>query len=93
MAGADPLYAYDPSVDTYLYIGPKPESNENKHTHADFYVFAECCMRMFNCVKCHDAETDHKLQAKDAKQIMCKKCMKLQPISSKCANSKCDITF
>ena len=49
---------------------------------------AECCGKLVPCRLCHDEKLDHKINRFDTKEMMCKFCEEIQPVSQKCV--KCN---
>ncbi|KAJ8536429.1 hypothetical protein K7X08_034830 [Anisodus acutangulus] len=53
-------------------------------------LLAPCCKKLFRCIRCHDETTDHSLDRKTITQMMCMKCLKIQPIGHSCSTPSCD---
>ncbi|KAJ8553861.1 hypothetical protein K7X08_024539 [Anisodus acutangulus] len=53
-------------------------------------LLAPCCKKLFTCIRCHDETTDHTLDRKTITQMMCMKCLKIQPIGHSCSTPSCD---
>nr|XP_009594411.1 zinc finger protein BRUTUS-like At1g74770 isoform X2 [Nicotiana tomentosiformis] len=53
-------------------------------------LLAPCCNELFPCIRCHDEITDHCLDRKSITQIMCMKCLKIQPLRPNCASLSCN---
>ncbi|KAK4489831.1 hypothetical protein RD792_000475 [Penstemon davidsonii] len=61
-----------------------------KHYKRNCKLFAPCCKKLYSCLRCHDELTDHTVDRKAITQMMCMKCVIVQPIGPKCANPSCN---
>ncbi|KAI3894295.1 hypothetical protein MKX03_001842 [Papaver bracteatum] len=62
-----------------------------KHYKRNCKLFASCCNQFFTCIHCHDESVlDHTMDRESTTEMMCMKCMKVQPISPACSNISCD---
>ncbi|MCL7041667.1 hypothetical protein MKW94_004556 [Papaver nudicaule] len=62
-----------------------------KHYKRNCKLFASCCNQFFTCIHCHDESVlDHTMDRESTTEMMCMKCMKVQPIGPACANISCD---
>ncbi|XP_049345318.1 zinc finger protein BRUTUS-like At1g74770 [Solanum verrucosum] len=61
-----------------------------KHYKRNCKLLAPCCNELFPCVRCHDEITDHCLDRKSITQMMCMKCLKMQPICPSCLTLTCN---
>ncbi|KAI3954024.1 hypothetical protein MKW98_017848 [Papaver atlanticum] len=62
-----------------------------KHYKRNCKIFAACCKQLFTCKYCHDeAQLDHKIDRKSTTEMMCMKCLKIQPIGPTCSNISCN---
>ncbi|TMW88949.1 hypothetical protein EJD97_017858 [Solanum chilense] len=60
------------------------------HYKRNCKLLAPCCKKLFPCIRCHDETTDHTLDRKTITQMMCMKCLKIQPIGPSCSTPSCD---
>ncbi|KAF2607936.1 hypothetical protein F2Q68_00046453 [Brassica cretica] len=60
-----------------------------KHYKRNCKFLAPCCDQLFTCIRCHDEETDHSVDRKQIKKMMCMKCLLIQPIGANCSNILC----
>ncbi|ESQ34905.1 hypothetical protein EUTSA_v10006659mg [Eutrema salsugineum] len=61
-----------------------------KHYKRSCKLLAPCCNQLFTCIRCHDEETDHSVDRKHIKKMMCMKCLIIQPVAASCSNSSCN---
>ncbi|KAI3912679.1 hypothetical protein MKW92_037402 [Papaver armeniacum] len=62
-----------------------------KHYKRNCKLFASCCNQFFTCIHCHDESVlDHTMNRESTTEMMCMKCMKVQPIGPACSNISCD---
>lgn len=58
-----------------------------KHYKRNRRLVAACCKRLFTCKYCHDeAVTEHTMDWKSTTEMMCMKCLEVQPIGPTCSN-------
>ena len=70
----------------------KPENNIEfnynlegcKHYKRGCLLQANCCGKFVPCRLCHDELLDHKINRFETKNMLCKHCNKIQPVSNKC---------
>ncbi|KAH9608672.1 hypothetical protein KSS87_021889 [Heliosperma pusillum] len=62
-----------------------------KHYKQNCKLVATCCNRIFTCRRCHDEEIhDHAMDRKSTAQMMCMKCLEIQPIGRTCSTPSCN---
>ncbi|XP_026443540.1 zinc finger protein BRUTUS-like At1g18910 [Papaver somniferum] len=62
-----------------------------KHYKRNCKLFASCCNQFFTCMHCHNESVlDHTMDRESTTEMMCMKCMKVQPIGPACSNISCD---
>ncbi|XP_004242165.1 zinc finger protein BRUTUS-like At1g74770 isoform X1 [Solanum lycopersicum] len=61
-----------------------------KHYKRNCKLLAPCCNELFPCIRCHDEISDHFLDRKSITQMMCMKCLKIQPICPSCLTLTCN---
>jgi zinc finger-like protein len=54
---------------------------------------AACCNQLFTCRFCHDEVSDHSMDRKATKEMMCMKCLQIQPVASNCVTPSCSAIF
>ncbi|CAH8355874.1 unnamed protein product [Eruca vesicaria subsp. sativa] len=71
------------------YRDPQSSVFGCKHYKRNCKLLAPCCNQLFTCIRCHDEETDHSVDRKLIKKMMCMKCLLIQPIGANCSNTLC----
>ena len=61
------------------------------HYENKLMIKGNCCDKWFACRRCHDEQSDHKLQDATIHKIKCKNCNHIQEKSNEC--EKCGINF
>ncbi|KAI3941243.1 hypothetical protein MKX01_029817 [Papaver californicum] len=62
-----------------------------KHYKRNCKLFASCCNQFFTCIHCHEESVlDHTMDRESTTEMMCMKCMKVQPIGPACSTISCD---
>ncbi|XP_057251192.1 zinc finger protein BRUTUS-like At1g18910 isoform X2 [Beta vulgaris subsp. vulgaris] len=61
-----------------------------KHYKQNCKLVASCCDQLFTCRRCHDEVSDHLMDRKSTTQMMCMKCLEIQPIGSTCLTPSCN---
>lgn len=57
-----------------------------KHYKQNCKLITPCCNQIFTCRRCHDDVSDHQADRKSITQMMCMKCLVIQPIGSSCVS-------
>ncbi|XP_004299048.1 PREDICTED: uncharacterized protein LOC101308084 [Fragaria vesca subsp. vesca] len=60
-----------------------------KHYKRNCKVRASCCGKLFTCRFCHDEVSDHSMDRKATSEMMCMRCLKIQPVGPVCTTSSC----
>ncbi|XP_050375390.1 zinc finger protein BRUTUS-like isoform X2 [Argentina anserina] len=60
-----------------------------KHYKRNCKVHASCCGKLYTCRFCHDEVSDHSMDRKATTEMMCMRCLKIQPVGPVCATSSC----
>ncbi|KAI9481330.1 MAG: zinc-ribbon-domain-containing protein [Benjaminiella poitrasii] len=55
-----------------------------KHYQRKCKLQANCCQKIYSCRFCHDDVEDHTIVRNETKNMLCMKCLKLQPASNLC---------
>ncbi|XP_074316974.1 zinc finger protein BRUTUS-like At1g18910 isoform X2 [Silene latifolia] len=68
-----------------------------KHYKQNCKLVASCCNQIFTCRRCHDEEIyhddgiyDHVMDRKSTTQMMCMRCLEIQPIGRACSTPSCN---
>ncbi|KAH9719880.1 zinc finger protein BRUTUS-like [Citrus sinensis] len=60
-----------------------------KHYKRNCKLVATCCNSLYTCIRCHDEVADHALDRKSISEMMCMKCLIIQPVESRCSTTSC----
>lgn len=60
-----------------------------EHYKRNCKLKAACCNQLFTCRFCHDKVSDHSMDRKATKEMMCMKCLQIQPVASNCVTPSC----
>ncbi|KAK9669313.1 hypothetical protein RND81_13G122900 [Saponaria officinalis] len=61
-----------------------------KHYKQNCKLVASCCNQILTCRRCHDEEIDdHVMDRKSITQMMCMRCLEIQPIRRTCTTPSC----
>ncbi|KAI5382898.1 zinc finger protein BRUTUS [Lathyrus oleraceus] len=61
-----------------------------EHYKRNCKLRAACCGKLFTCRFCHDNVSDHSMDRKATSEMMCMRCMNIQPIGSICMTPSCN---
>ncbi|KAM7267883.1 hypothetical protein ACFE04_010049 [Oxalis oulophora] len=61
-----------------------------KHYKRNCKLRASCCGKLFPCRFCHDDLSDHSMERKATTEMMCMRCLKIQPVGPVCTTPSCD---
>ncbi|CAI5989915.1 unnamed protein product [Closterium sp. NIES-64] len=61
-----------------------------QHYRRNCKVRAVCCGKLVSCRFCHDKVADHAMDRHAVKEMMCMKCLKVQPVGQHCATPSCN---
>ncbi|KAI5083971.1 hypothetical protein GOP47_0000140 [Adiantum capillus-veneris] len=61
-----------------------------EHYKRNCKLLAACCGLLFTCRFCHDNVSDHTMDRQATKEIMCMKCLKIQPVAQHCSTPSCN---
>ncbi|KAH7331508.1 hypothetical protein KP509_20G037100 [Ceratopteris richardii] len=61
-----------------------------EHYKRNCKVKAVCCSALFTCHFCHDKVSNHSMERQATKEMMCMRCLKVQPISQYCITPSCE---
>ncbi|KAH6558906.1 hypothetical protein KP509_1Z038300 [Ceratopteris richardii] len=72
------------------YTSPSEDSFGCEHYKRNCKVKAACCGTLFPCRFCHDKVSDHTMDRQATQEMMCMKCLEIQPIQQYCATPSCN---
>ncbi|KAK4735905.1 hypothetical protein R3W88_010166 [Solanum pinnatisectum] len=61
-----------------------------EHYKRNCKLLAACCGKLFACRFCHDEVSDHSMDRKATLEMMCMRCLKVQPIRPSCTTPSCN---
>ncbi|XP_030545801.1 zinc finger protein BRUTUS-like isoform X1 [Rhodamnia argentea] len=61
-----------------------------EHYKRNCKLRAACCDKLYTCRFCHDNVSDHTMDRKATAEMMCMRCLRIQPIGKICATPSCD---
>ncbi|WOL11715.1 hypothetical protein Cni_G20479 [Canna indica] len=61
-----------------------------EHYKRNCKLLAACCNKLFTCRFCHDKVSDHSMDRKATSEMMCMRCLKVQPVGPTCKTPSCD---
>lgn len=61
-----------------------------EHYKRNCKLRAACCQKLFTCRFCHDNVSDHTMDRKATTEMMCMKCLKVQPVGPICSTPSCN---
>nr|GMC75843.1 zinc finger protein BRUTUS-like At1g74770 [Ipomoea batatas] len=78
-----------------LGLSPAYQDSQNlifgcKHYKRNCKLLAPCCNKLYTCIRCHDELTDHSLDRRTITEMMCMKCLLIQPIGPNCSTPTCN---
>ncbi|CAJ1936860.1 unnamed protein product [Sphenostylis stenocarpa] len=70
----------------------EPEKHEFgcEHYKRNCKLRAACCGKLFTCRFCHDNVSDHSMDRKKTMEMMCMRCLNVQPIGPMCVTPSCN---
>ncbi|PKA59692.1 RING finger and CHY zinc finger domain-containing protein 1 [Apostasia shenzhenica] len=60
-----------------------------EHYKRNCKLMAACCNKLFTCRFCHDKVSDHSMDRKATTEMMCMRCLAVQPIGPTCQTPSC----
>ncbi|MCO5564445.1 hypothetical protein L7F22_018106 [Adiantum nelumboides] len=72
------------------YTSSNEDSFGCEHYKRNCKIRAACCGILFPCRFCHDKVSDHTMDRQATQEMMCMKCLEVQPITQYCATPSCD---
>ncbi|GMY18394.1 zinc finger protein BRUTUS-like [Fagus crenata] len=60
-----------------------------EHYKRNCKLRAACCGKFFTCRFCHDKVSDHSMDRKATTEMMCMRCLKIQPVGPVCSTPSC----
>ncbi|TXG46576.1 hypothetical protein EZV62_027922 [Acer yangbiense] len=68
---------------------PKKQVFGCEHYKRNCKLRAVCCGKLFACRFCHDKVSDHSMDRKATTEMMCMRCLKIQPVGPVCTTPSC----
>ncbi|KAL6130268.1 hypothetical protein ACLB2K_068649 [Fragaria x ananassa] len=60
------------------------------HYKRNCKLLAACCGKLFTCRFCHDIVSDHPMDWKATSEMMCMRCLIIQPVGPVCSTASCN---
>ncbi|KAG5230054.1 hypothetical protein OIU76_022103 [Salix suchowensis] len=61
-----------------------------KHYKRNCKLVMPCCNKIYTCIRCHDELADHSTDRRAITEMMCMKCLIVQPIGKTCSTVSCN---
>ncbi|KAI5083489.1 hypothetical protein GOP47_0003232 [Adiantum capillus-veneris] len=61
-----------------------------EHYKRNCKLRASCCGVLFPCHFCHDKASDHSMDRQATKEMLCMRCLEIQPVAQNCATPSCE---
>ncbi|EXC25401.1 Uncharacterized RING finger protein [Morus notabilis] len=61
-----------------------------EHYKRNCKLQAACCGKLFTCSFCHDRMSDHSMDREATTEMMCMRCLNIQPLGPKCKTPSCN---
>ncbi|KAK7251628.1 hypothetical protein RIF29_34981 [Crotalaria pallida] len=61
-----------------------------EHYKRNCKLLAACCGKLFTCRFCHDNVSDHSMDRKATSDMMCMRCLNIQPVGPTCMTPSCN---
>ncbi|GLJ10012.1 hypothetical protein SUGI_0120100 [Cryptomeria japonica] len=72
------------------YRDPDQKDFGCEHYKRNCKLRAACCDQLFTCRFCHDKVSDHSMDRRATTEMMCMKCLQIQPVASSCITPTCE---
>ncbi|XP_078164190.1 zinc finger protein BRUTUS-like isoform X1 [Carex rostrata] len=72
------------------YRDPQNKIFGCEHYKRNCKLVAPCCNKLFTCRFCHDKVSDHTMDRKAVREMMCMQCLKVQHVNPTCTNPSCN---
>lgn len=79
------LLGFSPS-----FRDPEKKTYGCEHYKRNCKLLAACCNKLFTCRFCHDKVSDHSMERKATSEMMCMRCLNIQPIAATCKTPSCN---
>ncbi|XP_031400784.1 zinc finger protein BRUTUS-like isoform X2 [Punica granatum] len=81
--------------DEFLGCAPSFRDEEKlvfgcEHYKRNCKLRAACCGKLYTCRFCHDNVSDHSMDRKATAEMMCMRCLNIQPVGPTCTTPSCD---
>ncbi|KAF2317795.1 hypothetical protein GH714_041109 [Hevea brasiliensis] len=71
------------------FHNPEKQEFGCEHYKRNCKLRAACCGKLFTCRFCHDKVSDHSMDRKATSEMMCMRCLKIQPVGPVCTTPSC----
>ncbi|KAL6178124.1 hypothetical protein ACLB2K_049643 [Fragaria x ananassa] len=71
------------------YRDPFGQTFGCEHYKRNCKLVAACCNQLYTCIRCHDEIAEHTIDRRSVTEMMCMKCLKIQPIGPTCSTLSC----
>ncbi|XP_073004012.1 zinc finger protein BRUTUS [Typha latifolia] len=75
---------------TPSFRDPEEQTFGCEHYKRNCKLVAACCNKLFTCRFCHDKVSDHAMDRKATSEMMCMRCLKVQPVGPTCKTPSCN---
>ncbi|KAI4350930.1 hypothetical protein L6164_005333 [Bauhinia variegata] len=75
---------------TLSFRDPEKQVFGCEHYKRNCKLRAACCSKLFACRFCHDNVSDHSMDRKATSEMMCMRCLNIQPVGPKCITPSCN---
>ncbi|PKI43844.1 hypothetical protein CRG98_035678, partial [Punica granatum] len=75
---------------TPSYNDPEKKIFGCEHYKRNCKLRAACCGKLFPCRFCHDKVSDHSMDRKATAEMLCMRCLEIQPVGPICATPSCN---
>lgn len=84
ISNGEDLFGCSPS-----FRDPEKQVFGCEHYKRNCKLRAACCGKLFTCRFCHDKVSDHSMDRKATTEMMCMRCLKIQPVGPVCTTPSC----
>ncbi|KAF5450906.1 hypothetical protein F2P56_031221 [Juglans regia] len=82
--GEDDVLGFSPS-----FCDPENQVFGCEHYKRNCKIRAACCGKLYACRFCHDKSSDHSMDRKATAEMMCMRCLQIQPVGPVCSTPSC----
>ncbi|GAA0169325.1 ubiquitin-protein ligase [Lithospermum erythrorhizon] len=84
------LHNEDVSGRSPCFRDPEKQIFGCEHYKRNCKLRASCCGKLVTCRFCHDEVSDHSMERKATVEMMCMRCLKIQPVGAVCGTPSCN---